>query len=141
MFGIKTFVIGLPGVNRVIANQIALSGGTDTAIVVGNLNPQQDFQDALAKVRGQALPCEYKLPAEVQGGMIDLGLVNILLTPSGGKQDILPQNATCNGAGWKYDDPLKPTKIVLCPATCMSLKADFGAMVQILLGCKTEVAK
>lgn len=140
-FGVKTFVIGLPGVNQAVANQIALAGGTDAAIVVGNLNVQQEFQDALAKVRGQALPCEYKLPDQVVGGQIDVGLVNVLLTPSGGKQDILPQNPTCNGPGWRYDDPKKPTKIVICPQSCMALKADFAAMVQILLGCKTEVAK
>ena len=143
MFGVKTFVIGLPGVNQSIANQIAAAGGTGSAIVVGNLNVQQAFQDALAKVRGQALPCEYQLPADVQGGLVDTGLVNILLTPSGGMTDILPQNPTCNGAGWKYDisPPAKPTKIIICPASCMALKTDFNAKVQILLGCKTEVAK
>ena len=35
----------------------------------------------------------------------------------------------------------KPTKIVFCPSSCQALKTDFGVKVQILLGCKTEVAK
>jgi Mg-chelatase subunit ChlD len=139
--GVKTFVIGLPGVNQAIANQIAKSGGTDAAILVGGLDVQTEFQKALAKVRGEALPCEYELPAMVEGGQVDPGNVNILLTPAGQPTAILPQDNACKDKGWKYDDPQKPTKIIFCSASCQDLKIDFGAKVQILLGCKTEVAK
>lgn len=141
MVGVKTFVIGLAGVNQSFANQVALAGGTDAAILVGSVNVAAEFQIALAKVRGQALPCSYDIPTKVGDGEIDVGLVNVLLTPGGGKKQILPQNLACNGAGWKYDDPAMPEHIVLCPSSCQALQADFTAKVQILLGCKTEVVR
>ena len=140
-FGIKTFVVGLPGIDQAIANKIAVSGGTDAAILVGSFNVQTEFQTALAKVRGEALPCEYEIPSKVEGGQINPGDVNVLIAPKGGSGVILPQDAKCNDKGWRYDDPQKPTKIVFCPSSCQALKIDFGAKVQILLGCKTEVAK
>jgi hypothetical protein len=140
-FGVKTFVIGLEGVKQSTVNLIAKAGGTDAAILVGSVNVQAEFQEALAKVRGQALPCAYDVPEKVEGGEIDVGLVNILLTPGGGKPATLPQSPACSGDGWKYDDPANPKHIVLCPSSCKALKLDFSAKVQILLGCKTEVAK
>lgn len=139
-YGIKTFVVGLPGVSPVVVNQIAKAGGTDTAIVVSSLNVQAEFQKALAKVRGQALPCEYQLPDKVEGGDVEPGNVNVLITPMSGNAGVLPQDAKCNAAGWKYDNAVKPTKIIFCPTSCQALKTDFGAKVQILLGCKTQVA-
>jgi hypothetical protein len=141
MVGVKTFVIGLNGVNQSFANQVALAGGTDAAILVGVTNVEAEFQVALAKVRGNALPCSYDVPSKVGDGEVEIGLVNVLLTPGGGKTKILPQNPACNGEGWQYDKPVMPERIVFCPSSCQALKADFSAKVQILLGCKTEVAK
>jgi hypothetical protein len=138
---VKTFVVGLPGVNVSIANQIAAAGGTGSAILVTVTNIQVEFQNALAKVRGQAVPCEYDIPSEVVGGQVDPGHVNVLITPGGGNASILPQDPTCMGAGWRYDDPAHPNHIEFCPASCTSLKADLNAKVQILLGCTTEVLK
>jgi hypothetical protein len=141
MFGIKTFVIGLPGVKQTTVNQIAAAGGTDAAILVASSNVQGEFQEALAKVRGEALPCSYEVPAKVEGGEIDPALVNVLLTPGGQKTAVLPQSPTCSEGGWQYDAPVSPKQIVLCPSSCKALQTDFGAKLQILLGCKTEVAK
>jgi hypothetical protein len=140
-YGVKTFVVGLPGVNPIIANQIAVGGGTGTAIVVGSFDVKAEFQKALAQVRGEALPCEYLIPDKVEGGAVNVGDVNVLITPKGGSSAVLPQDVKCGDKGWRYDDPVKPTKIIFCPASCQSLKTDFGAKVQILLGCKTEVAQ
>ena len=142
-FKISTFVIGLPGIPKDIADQIAVGGGTDGAIMVGNVNVQVEFQNALAKARGKALPCEYELPEKVAGGEIDTGLVNVLFTPSsGGNATTIPQNQDCvGGVGWQYDNPLVPTKIQLCASSCSTVRTDLGASIDILLGCKTEVAK
>jgi len=142
-FNILTFVIGLPGIPQNIADQIAVGGGTDAAILVGNVNVQQEFQTALAKARGKALPCEYQMPDKVSGGEIDTSLVNVLFTPSsGGNATTILQNTDCvGGSGWYYDNPLMPTKIQLCPSTCSTVRAEYGASVDILVGCKTELAK
>lgn len=139
--GVRTFVIGLPGVNQAIANQIAAAGGTTKAILVAATNPQAEFQTALAQVRGDALPCEYDLPDEVAQGNVDYGLVNVELTPTGQPLTTLPQDPSCADMGWKYDDATHPTKIEFCPNTCAAVKADLGGKVQILLGCKTVTPK
>jgi hypothetical protein len=138
---VLTYVIGLPGVNQAFANQVAAAGGTGAAILVGASDVKGEFEAALAKVRGEALPCEYVLPDEVTMGTYDTGHVNVLYTPGAGSPTVLPQDQTCASTGWKYDDPAKPTKILLCPASCSVVKKDGTGKVDVLLGCKTEIAK
>lgn len=139
-FGVRTFVIGLPGVDPAFANKVAASGGTDQAILVGIGNVQVEFQKALAKVRGDALPCEYDIPTKVSGGEVDPDFVNVELTFADGMPQVLPQDPACAGEGWKYDDPAAPKKILFCDASCKAVKADYAAKVEILMGCKTEIA-
>lgn len=136
---VLTYVIGLPGVNQAFANQVAAAGGTGEAVLVSATNVAAEFEAALAKVTGQALPCEYEVPSEVEGGQVAFNSVNVLLTVSGGDPGVLPQDPACDGAGWRYDNPASPTKIVLCPETCGALKDAQSAKIQILLGCTTVV--
>jgi hypothetical protein len=126
-------------VDQSTANLVAAAGGTTAAILVGTTNVAQQFQQALAKVRGEALPCSYEVPAAVRSGQVAIGKVNVEVTPSEGEPAVVPQNQGCNGDGWKYDDPAAPSAIVLCPSTCATLKADLGAKIRVLLGCATVV--
>ncbi|MEZ4302472.1 MAG: vWA domain-containing protein [Polyangiaceae bacterium] len=135
---VVTYVIGLPGVDQTFANAVAAAGGTDSAILISNVNVEQAFKDALAKVRGSALPCDYAIPKAVVNGEIEVTDVNVILTYSGKDPVFLPQVKSC-GDGWKYDDPLDPKRIVLCPSTCDKLHSDFGAKIEIALGCETIV--
>jgi hypothetical protein len=135
---VVTYVIGLPGVNQTFANAVAAAGGTDSAILVGNVNVEQSFKEALNKVRGDALPCDYDIPETVTDGQFEVTEVNVILTYSGEEPSIIPQVASC-GDGWQYDDPLDPKRIVLCPATCDKLHTDFGAKIEIALGCETII--
>lgn len=138
---VYTYVIGLPGVDQTFANEVAKAGGSTNAILVSNTNVEKEFQDALAKVRGQALPCEFELPEQVVNGTYDTGKVNVQLTPGGATSptDIL-QTSDCNLAdGWYYD--ANKTKIILCPKVCDGLKKDYLAKLQIVLGCPTQVVK
>jgi len=137
---VLTYVVGLPGVDQVAANTIAMGGGTDSAILVSNTNVQVEFQQALAKVKGDALPCEYEIPPEVTDGEITVQQVNIQVTPGDGSEPYtVPRNDSCNGDGdgWHYDNPDAPTAIVLCPDTCAALKSDLNAAIRVLLGCAT----
>lgn len=137
---VPTYVIGLPGVDQTFANAVAEAGGTDSAILVSNVNVEQAFKDALAKVRGDALPCDYAIPPQVVGGQFEVTEVNVLVTYSGKEPAFIPQVKTCGDQpGWKYDDPAKPSRIVLCPATCGTLNTDFGAKIEIALGCETII--
>jgi hypothetical protein len=137
---VKTFVVGLPGVVQAIANQIALAGGTDSAILVSTSNVEAEFAAALQKVRGDSIPCEYELPPQLLEGEVTIGFVNIQITPGDGSEKYLvPYDPNCAGEGWKYDDPENPSAIILCPATCDTVRQDFGAAIRILLGCATVV--
>ncbi len=143
---IKTFVVGLPGADQTFSNLVAAAGGTEKAILVSSNNIQTEFTDALKKVAGSTLPCEYQLPAEVATGEIDTDRVNIVYTPGpavGGEPETIPLNYACegDGKGWHYDNASNPTKIILCPTTCAALGADLEGEIQILLGCSTVIAK
>ena len=137
---VSTYVIGLPGVDQTFANAVAAAGGTESAILISNVNVEQAFKDALAKVRGDALPCDYAVPPQVVGGQFEVTEVNVVITYSGKEPDFLPQVQDCGDQeGWKYDDPSKPNRIVLCPASCQKLNKDFGAKIEIALGCETII--
>jgi hypothetical protein len=136
---VVTFVVGLPGASQTTVNQIAAAGGSDAAIVVGTNNTKADFQTALATVRGKALPCEYVIPAKVQGGDVLPSNVNVVFTPGGSTEgQTIAQDKDCKGGvGWYYDTA--QTRIILCPGTCDQFKADLSGKVDIQLGCKTVV--
>jgi hypothetical protein len=139
---LRTFVVGLPGVNITVANQIAAAGGTTSAILVTDpTKVEEQFRDALAAVRGKAVPCEIAIPDKVSKGEIAYGLVNVEYEKGGAPPpELILQDATCaSGVGWRYDDPSKPTKIILCPKTCDAIHADPKAKVDVLLGCATKI--
>lgn len=137
-YGVLTYVIALPGVSPAFADTVAKAGG-GTAIVVGKTNVQQQFQDALAKIRGQALPCEYDLPPQVPT-QYSTDKVNIILTSGNGSETVIPQTSDCSKAtGWHYDDPKNPKHIIFCASQCDTLKKDYKARIDIRLGCPTQV--
>jgi hypothetical protein len=137
---VATYVVGLPGVDQATANLIAEAGGTDSAILVASTNVEEEFRQALAKVRGDAVPCVYEIPDQVLEGEVTISQVNIQVWPGDGSEPyIVPQNQGCDGEGWHYDDPQNPGEIILCPATCSILKEDLNAAIRILLGCATAL--
>jgi hypothetical protein len=164
MPSVRTYVIGIIGgssanggqgcdldpnpPNKPDLDRVAQAGGTQGAFIVdpaaGDASAQ--FLDALSKIRGAAVdPCQYIVPTTTTAGkQVDPGQVNVTLTPSGGTEQALLQSgsaASCpSSGGWYYDNPGAPTKILLCPATCNLVKADAKASVQVLMGCKTNVA-
>jgi hypothetical protein len=136
--GIPTYVVGIGKVKSL--DEIADAGGTGKAFVVSTTNPAQtaaDLATALGTIRGTSLGCDFPIPAAPAGMPLDFGEVNVVFTPAGGPARTLLLNASCNGAGWRYDDPSAPTKIVICPETCPMLQAAPNGSVQIELGCAT----
>ncbi len=49
-------------------------------------------------------------------------------------------DAACDPSkgGWHYDDEMKPTKILLCPASCTAVGAA-GTIVNIKFGCDVSI--
>lgn len=137
---IPTFVIGV-GSRLSDLNQLAVGGGTGSAILVDTNSAQASnaLVAAFNKIRAQAFTCEYRIPAAPAGQRLDYQAVNVQLTTAG-KASSLGYDEGCKGPGWRYDDKTKPSKILLCPASCDQAKASDAAKVEVLLGCATTVS-
>lgn len=141
---IPTYVIGVGNLLDNL-NTIAAAGGSTKAFVVSTTNSatvNTELSDALSKIRGSALTCEYGLPAPPAGQSLDFKKVNVQLTGSGGSASTIPFSADCsNTQGWRYDNEAAPTKIQLCSASCDKVKVDVSAKVDLVLGCQTQGAE
>jgi hypothetical protein len=137
-----TFVIGIDLAAGNL-DAITQAGGTGRALIVNAATAGQDFLNAMNQIRGQTLACTFQVPAPPAGATFDPQQVNVTFTPNGGSQQLVygvTDASQCDPAlgGWYYDNPLNPTEIRTCPATCDRLKVEPG-QVDIELGCKTEV--
>jgi hypothetical protein len=138
---IPTYVIGIgPSVTNLA--QMAAGGGT-TPIQVNTSSPAQvtaDLEKALGQIAVAQLGCEYPLPAPPAGQTINVNAVNVDYTPTGQPQTTLAYSGMCNDPnGWHYDSTTTPTKIIMCPSICDTLKADLGGKIDIIFGCSTNV--
>ncbi len=142
--GVLTFAIGLEGANQNLMDAIAMAGGTTSSVVIGTANAQQDLVDALNEIRETTLACEYEVPTLVDGNTVDPNRVNVLYQTGSGQTLTLGQvadEAACTTtSGWYYDDPSMPTRILFCPSTCISIRDDPQAAIELLFGCLTVPA-
>jgi hypothetical protein len=140
--GVRTFVIGAEGSVITNLNKIAAGGGTTAAYDI--TNDINDFSAKIKEIRSQALACEFDIPPPPDGKDLEPGKVNFTYTPKGiGMPKTLLRAedlADCGGKpGWYYDSNLKPTKVILCPASCSTVEADLNAKVEVLFGCTSQV--
>jgi hypothetical protein len=148
---ISTYVIGVfSSVDqmkaRPVLDGLATAGGTGMPFV---LTPTDDltqkFQEALEQIRGRALACEFDIPPP-RTGTIDYKKVNVSFQTAAGTEEVLyaGTEARCDPmkGGWYYDvDPAtgaKPSRVIVCPATCQRFKAEPTASVQLRFGCGTN---
>jgi hypothetical protein len=123
-------------------NLVAAKGGTTAAYdVTADISL---FSQKMAEIRGVAIACEYAIPPPPAGEELDIGLVNVQYLPGApGDAQLLPHAdglGDCGDApGWYYDDPAKPTQILLCPASCTAAQSNSGAVIKVLFGCSTLV--
>lgn len=132
---VRSFVIGLlsqatpPDVQPGLG-EIALAGGTNTAILVDvEANVTQQLLDALDAIRG-ASSCLLQLP----GGTVDFMRLNVQL--DGTTLYYVGSENRCDPVqgGWRYDDAASPTRIVLCPSSCSQF-AGPTSQARIVSGC------
>lgn len=151
--GINTYVIGVLSSEDITKggdanlHQISKSGnGTDAFVIDSSKGDvTKSFMEALAKIRGVRVPCEYLLPS---GAGADYAKVNVIAT-RGGTSVTVPYVASASGCdpvngGWYYDvapEKGKPKKILTCEATCKSFSIDVSTRVDIQVGCATVVPK
>jgi hypothetical protein len=139
--GVLTYAIGISdGVDEGILDPIAVAGGTEDAIMIADGNAQSALLTALQGIRGQIMACNFRMPeARDPSRPIDINKVNVNYASGGGTPTTLggvASAAACTSAGgWYYDDPVTPTQISLCPATCTTVQADPNPEISIVLGC------
>lgn len=112
---------------------------------------KQDFKpvfDVLSTevIKNAGLACEWAIPAPMGDDMIDYAKVNVdfndgmgNITPIGKVDD--PADCANVTDGWYYDDPVKPTKILVCPQTCAKIQLAANASMAIKFGCETIIAQ
>jgi hypothetical protein len=139
---IRTFVIGV-GSSLVSLNRVARAGGTDHALLVDTGGDvAKAFGDALDQIRGAAASCDFRIPESASGAdPIDPAKVNVSYVANGTKtptrvpQTFMGESSNCDSSGgWYYDQPIAPTTIKLCDATCRSLSTG---SIQVEFGCDT----
>jgi Mg-chelatase subunit ChlD len=142
---VRTFVVGMEGATVGNLNKVAAQGGgSPTAFNVGGgVAAQQALIEALETIRTGALSCEYILPTpKREDGVLDPASVEINFTPGANDPTIsvkhVANESECGKTtgGFYYDDPSKPERIVLCPATCEAVRgAPPEGKVDVVLGC------
>jgi hypothetical protein len=149
--GVYTFVIGSPGSEgaRTSLSQMAEAGGTATPGCSHNgpnychfdMTTQTDLgaglANALSEITGIALSCRYDVPPAPAGNVLDPDKVNILFTPPGGTQQLIPRSSDSGCAsGWQYS--ADQSQVQLCGSTCDEIRSSKGG-VTLQFGCATLV--
>lgn len=139
---IQTYVIG---VGSALSNldQVAASGGSNTAFVLSDSGDPSAFIAAMETIRKSALGCEYNIPPPPVGQAFDPTKVNVKYTPGSGDPSILihvNDVGSCDPTtgGWYYDNNNAPSKIILCDASCSQISSDLNGSVAVVLGCATK---
>ncbi len=121
---VRTYVLGV-GPLLSDLEQLAAAGGTQRAYLVESSNVVQQVLEALRKIRGTASRCDLLLPKTAGGQVVDPKTLNLHYEISPCDHRLVPRVgsvAECAGAaGWFYDDPVQPTRVQLCPASCDQL--------------------
>jgi hypothetical protein len=141
---VRTYVIGIGDLRNL--NDVATAGDTgQPAFIVDGTGQQtqQQFAAALDAIRTSVIPCDYPIPSTDPNGF-DLNQVNVQYRLAGGSSPIVIGQAADAAAcqdqnGWYFDDPSRPAKVVMCPATCATLQRDRASTVDVLFGCPTIV--
>lgn len=133
---IPTYVIGV-GPSVAALDAVATAGGT-TAFHVQVGTPAQTTQQliaAMAQIRSQSARCDFDIPIPPDGRKVDLDKVNVVVERPGQPPATLPFDKDCTGAGFRFDPPAAPTKVLLCPAACDDVRATAGGKVNVVFAC------
>jgi hypothetical protein len=142
---VLTFVIGV-GDSLPNLNGIAAAGGSSSALLVDTSGDvSAEFLAALNKIRGETVGCAYLIPPAPSGQQLDYAQVNVQFAASAGATAAslvqVQSAATCGtlANAWRYDDPMNPKQIILCPETCKAVEAAPTSTVDVVLGCQTVI--
>lgn len=136
---VLTFVVGIEE-GQANANRIAAAGGTGQAFFIDEGDVREQFLTAMLSIASTTLSCEFDMPEDPEGLVVDPNQVLVRYTPSatGVAEDIvkvdgLTQCTLNQGEGWYFEPPSEPDKIKICPGTCSRFAAG---SVRTVIGCK-----
>jgi len=141
---ILTYVVGVrnpPGGPDTVTNlnAVAEAGGSDRAFFVETGDPTQtasDFKAAIETIRANVASCTLAIPPPPNGEELDPDELNVTYN-----QLQLGYDQDCAlTRGWRYDDPERPSSIVLCSEVCAQVQADPTRELAIEYGCDTRPA-
>lgn len=106
---------------------------------------QKEFLDALRGIRQKSLGCDYLVP-DSKTAAIDYNTVNVNFTEGATSSAFfyVGDAGSCSlepNAGWYYDDPTTPTKVILCPQTCSRVVKVEDGRIDIAYGCKQRAVR
>jgi hypothetical protein len=148
---IPTYVVGIYsslGAQRVRPHLDALTmaGSAGMPIMVqDDADLTTQLHEALADIRGTALPCEFAIPPATSG-RLDYRKVNMQWKGTAGPEETVPYVESADRCdptrgGWHYDVPPMPgtipSRVVACAASCRQFRSDFGGTVRLGFGCAT----
>jgi hypothetical protein len=135
--GIRTHVVGFEDRNGPLLDEIAIAGGTEQALVLGN-EPEENAAAliGLARLTPGDISCDYPLPAPADN--LDFTNVRVTLTTVEGVSARVEQvsgPSACSGHSWHFDSPSNPTALVLCPDSCAGLSSHLYDTLEVSIGC------
>lgn len=133
---VPVYTMGMSGADFSLLDLIAQAGSTGAAFDVSS-GGAASFLAALQAIAGKLLACEFQMPVSSKGE-IDPQKVLVRFTTGGGvstELTLVNGPSACGQKGFFYDDPVKPTKLTLCPDACSLVQNDKKGKVEILLGC------
>jgi hypothetical protein len=122
------------------------TGGVRAKICDGSAAWTPFFNDvAKAVERSSRIACELNIPAP-DGGVLDPEQVNVQVSDGTNPAVVVPRvankDACGSAAGWYYDNPTTPKKVLLCPTSCEDAQSKGGTAVpkiEVLFGCQTII--
>ncbi|MDF2694188.1 MAG: hypothetical protein K0S65_2571, partial [Labilithrix sp.] len=113
----------------------SLTNGKWFSVCQPSLGP---ILQAIGESVAKTLVCEVDIPEPPVGSTLDLGRINVRVTPENGPEVVVPQDPArpCHeGAdGWQFSSDKK--KIVLCGSSCATAKRS---KINVGFGCTTVV--
>jgi hypothetical protein len=138
---VSTFVVASGSDLAAVVDPIASAGGSGHAWNVGtDAQRGMRLSSVLAQIRDSAVACQYAVP-KGDGAPFDYAAVGVELrlgsTSSPTRLTRVQDRGDCrrDSGGWYFDDPQKPTRIVLCDSTCSAVQESTHAAVTTMLGC------
>jgi hypothetical protein len=132
---VLTYAIGIQDATVSTINKIAQKGHTGSGFfIASNGNVETELLSAMLQIKGDNVSCDFALP---NSGLYDPSNAKVTYTPTAGAPVVLQgmASAASCGSGWYYDNPVSPTRIILCPTTCQTILSDTGAKLALDLGC------